>query len=175
MTDDEIEEYWRLRSQRDQEREAERAQPQQPPDDELRNAEVTAALAQPAETMNSRHRRELAMRDQEWAEARVARERLQADTMADWDARMDAKLLAVAPAIHQHVREVVDGIAGEFQKTLGLINREIEVVRTEVSSLRISNAELRASNERLRVSLQQEFMHDSCQAVAAGKSNGVGH
>jgi hypothetical protein len=167
MTDDELNEYYALRSQHLAEREAEQSPP--PPDP------IAEALAQPVETINSRHRRELAMRDQEWAEARVARERLQADTMTDWDTRMDAKLLAVAPAIHQHVREVADGMAAEFQKTLGLINREIEVVRLEVSSLRISNAELRASNERLRASLQQEFVHDSCQSVAAGRTNGVGH
>jgi hypothetical protein len=175
-------EYLELRAQHFAQRAAE--QLQSPPD------RLAAALAQPSETRSQRDRRELAERDAQWAQERRARARREAEAAeahkaaaVDWDGRIDAKLLAIAPAVRQHTDKMNAEIklleAAMDRADLSLL-QELQLLERRVASLEgghrqsdtLTESQVKVLKAKLRNSLASG-LNELAQQQLSGPANGA--
>lgn len=111
----------------------------------------------PVESLNQRHLRELAERDEAWARARRARARAAraaelaaTPAPADWTEHVTSAIKAEREFLLAVVGEAIAEIENRAQSKLDDVIRPLLV---QMSELKVSNAELKLANAQLREQL----------------------
>jgi hypothetical protein len=135
---------------------------------------LAEALAMPIETVNSRHRREIAERDEAWAEARAARVRQQEEIIGrsrtappDWDERICAAMAVE----REHLDELLAELVAEIEdRVFKHVDNEMRPRDVQIAELKLANVELKLANAQLRTEL---INNASGSRGMAGISSGV--
>ena len=105
-------------------------------------------LRQPCESVNQRTARKLAERDARWAAQRARRETTEAETMADIEARLEAKFTALVVEQRAVALELVsealavfdEEVCAPLARQLGALRKQVATLEAEIKKLRSLDA-----------------------------------
>lgn len=91
------------------------------------------ASARPMETRNQRDRREIEERNALWAAERALRETAKAETMANLEARLDARYRRLIDDQRKFIFEVVGEALGAYEKKVIELQASIDGLRAQIT------------------------------------------